>query len=618
MFRFIQELRRRSVFRVAAGYLVASWLILQVVAAVEEAAGLPPWADGAALILLIAGFPLAIFLSWAFELTPEGLKPTPALSAQDGVPRKPVRAVDVVLFSALTIVCGLVVWQLVSRPAFLTGSPTGDTVSLVTPAGETPAPVPDLVAPELSVAVLPFVAFSSSADDGFIADGLTEEILNSLAAVPELLVTSRTSAFQFRGPDLPSVPEIAQSLGVAHVLEGSIRRSGEQLRVTVQLIRASDDRHLWSETFDRTDRDVFAIQEEIAENVARVMEIVLNEDQRRRMRNSGTRSFDAYLAYQQALGLWVQAHQEGDFTLLDRADPLFATATSEAPDFFQAYLLQSDRNSHRMLDLSEGGEAIDPDTWSELAEERSALLDAADEAAETQAQRSIVQANRLVFSQDWSNLYTAIGDSLAGEGCVNDNWLQTLIPLYPDLDARLAYANRLVTCDPLNPEALLFHADTLIARGDYEAALLAAERLHAVEQYGESEYVQIHAYLGLGRHADAESLIAENWDWERFRIRAHMGDREAVDAEYEEMASYDDWTAIIASAVAGRREAANAVAARMDARPLGAVTLLDAAIACLCGAPFDLEAAPNFAAMIERTGLDWPIAGDLNFPLMDD
>lgn len=611
---FINELRRRGVIRAIAGYLVAAWLILQVVAAVENAAGLPAWSDGLALIALIVGFPIVVFMAWSFDLTPDGLKPT----VVEGNVAEPTKALDYAMFAAIALFCGLIAWQLASRPALFSGQRPGDTVALVTPAAAgPPAEVEIAPPPELSVAVLPFSAFSSNEDDGYFADGLTEEILNSLASLPDLLVTSRTSAFQFKGPDVPPIPEIARSLNVAHVLEGSVRRSGDQIRVTAQLIRASDDRHLWSQTYDRSLDDVFAIQEEIAEAVASVLEIVLDEDERRRMRNSGTRSFEAFIAYQRALELWQEAHESGDFDLLDEADPLFATAIEQAPDFFQAYLLRSDRHSHRLIELSESGEAIDPTAWTTLESERVALLDEAMRTTETLAQRSIVASNQILFEDDWTNAFTIVFDALTSEDCLNDNWLQTLVVLYPDLDARLAYAERLLVCDPLNPEARLAHADTLIARGDFEEALIDADLLFDMDQIEESELVRLDALMGLERYDEARAMLDESWVWENYRLDARLGNAEALTEAYEELAAYDDWSALIVSAIAGRRTEANAIAARIDARPLGAVSLIDVIIGCGCGAPFDLEATPNLAARLEESALAWPPPADLGFPLMD-
>ena len=253
MGRFINELRRRNVLRVTGVFLGVSWLLFEVVSGVEQAAGLPPWADSVALIVLIVAFPVFLVLAWFFDVTPDGIKRTPPAESAGDLPSN--QFVDMGVLAAIFIFAGLIAWQQVNRLANLPEQ-SGDIVNVVTPAnagGEggqtrsgTPISVDGSQPSDLSVAVLPFLAMTTEDTDRYFADGLTEEILNSLAAVPELLVTSRTSAFQFRGDDLPSIPEIAGSLGVAHILEGSVRRSGDQVRITAQLIRASDDRHLWS------------------------------------------------------------------------------------------------------------------------------------------------------------------------------------------------------------------------------------------------------------------------------------------------------------------------------------------------------------------------------------
>ncbi len=154
-----------------------------------------------------------------------------------------------------------------------------------------------------SLAVLPFVAMSSGADDEYFADGLTEEILNSLAQLPELLITARTSSFHFKGQDIP-VQEIAATLGVQHIVEGSVRRSGERLRVTAQLVRAADGFHIWSENYDSTSEDTIQVQEDIAEKIAEAMNVVMDDDKREAMRKAGLRNVEAFINYQKAMELY--------------------------------------------------------------------------------------------------------------------------------------------------------------------------------------------------------------------------------------------------------------------------------------------------------------------------
>ncbi|MEE2567220.1 hypothetical protein [Hyphobacterium marinum] len=641
MGNFLQELQRRSVFRVAAAYLVVGWLITQAVATIEGPLHLPPWTDTLVIVLLLCGLPVALILAWAFEVTPEGVKRT--VTAENRANDAGASHVlDYAILGVLIVVAGLIGWQQFSGGAPSAGETPvnqvaesesgegedGELVSVVTPAGGNAQGAPDTdprtdpgvsTATELSVAVLPFTAFSADAEDGYFADGLTEEILNSLAGIPELLVTSRTSAFQFRGDNVPSVPEIARSLGVAHILEGSVRRAGDRIRVTAQLIRASDDRHLWSQTYDRTMDDVFAIQEDIAENVAAVLQVVLDDRQRARMTNSGTRNIDAFIAYQQGAELWAQGHENGeDIDLIEQSSVHFERATQLAPDFSEAYLLQSDYYAHRLTDMARLPEGeFDRADFDQLNARRAELVADAVRTADSPARQAMAEANEILFADSWANGRQIVAEAFATDECANDNWLQFLIGLSGDLDGRLAYAQRQVRCDPLNGQSQLLLGDTYLARGDYQDALDHAARLDERGMSYDAEVIRFDALLGLGRFDEAEAMLGEGWDWEQIRLAARRGGPEAS-AVLDPYKGEDTWFDLMLHALLGEREAANAIAAQLDARPLGVMTLMEVVMACRCGAPFDLSATPNFAARLSEAGFPWPPAGDLGFPLMAD
>ena len=620
MFEFLKELRRRRVFRVAGAYMVMGWLIVQVVDVVGKAARMPEWTDTFTLIILMAGFPVVLFVGWAFDFTPEGLKRTETVTGTGHEIRSAPSSLDYVIIGALVFVGGLIAWQaFMHRDAIPPAeaptiqADTGDIVSVVTPASQpAPAPEPAVEAPELSVAVLPFAAFSADENDGFFADGLTEEILNSLASIPELLVTSRTSAFQFRGEDIPAIPEIAQSLGVAHVLEGSVRRAGDRVRITAQLIRASDDRHLWSQTYDRSMEDVFAIQEDIAENVAGVLRVVLDDERRARMRNSGTGNIDAFIAYQQGADLWNRAHEEADYDLLERANPFFERATELAPEYSEAYLLQSDYYSHQLVEIADA-DPFDQAEFDRLMARQDELLELARNAASSGARTAMVEANQLLFSDDWTRAPLIIGNALRATECAHDNWLQALMNLYGDLNARLRYARHHIRCDPLNVTTISLLGETYLTRGDYEDALAIAEQLAHMGAVYESEFIVFEALLGLQRLDDATAMLEESWEWERMRLAAMNPDQAASRAILEPFLGSGDWFELVVLAMMGDREEANTLAATIDARPLGALTLIDIVVACRCGAPFDLEATPNFAMRLAQADFPWPPAGDLGF-----
>jgi TolB-like protein len=250
---FLAELRRRSVFRVAAAYLISGWVVMQVVSLIAATAAMPHWASPLVLMFIIAGFPIALIVAWAFELTPEGPKRTEDSGKGESI--KPFRPADAILLAGLAIVIGAIIWQQVSNP-----------VQVQNPADERIT--------GQSIAVLPFVAISEAPEDVVLGDGLAEELLNVLAQLPDLAVAGRTSSFAFREGS-NDIREIGEALGVSHVLEGSVRRAGEQLRVTAQLIRSSDGFHVWSGTYDRPFADVLVVQDDIVRQIAQVLTVRL-------------------------------------------------------------------------------------------------------------------------------------------------------------------------------------------------------------------------------------------------------------------------------------------------------------------------------------------------------
>ena len=284
------ELRRRKVIRVAAVYLFASWLLIQVADATFEPMGLPGWALKMVIVLAVLGFPLACALAWAFDVTPRGIERTaPAERREVEVPAA-------------------------ERPAAL------------------PSPAPQALPPAESVAILPFTDMSPEADQEYFCDGIAEEIINALCCVRGLRIASRTSSFQFKGRPL-DVREIGRTLGVRAVLEGSVRKAGERVRITAQLVSTADGYHLWSESYDRRLEDVFAIQTDIAQRLVRALQVALGPGESRLIERGGTRNaeaYDFYLRGQQLL------RDYGDGTARQAAE-LFHRAIEHDRSFAQAY-----------------------------------------------------------------------------------------------------------------------------------------------------------------------------------------------------------------------------------------------------------------------------------------
>ncbi len=267
---FYTELRRRNVFKVAIVYIAVAWLLLQVSDTLGPALHLPEWFVSAVAFLLILGLPVAIIFAWAFDLTPEGLKretnaePTAPMAGKTG------KKLNYIVVAALVLALSYFVFD---KVALDSGRDAAGISTAGQVAQQRPAEI-ESAKTDNSIAVLPFVNMSSDEEQEYFSDGLSEELLNLLARIPELNVAARTSSFSFKDKDL-EIPEIASRLKVAHVLEGSVRKHGNQLRITAQLIQADNGYHLWSETYDRQLDNVFEIQEDIASAVVDALKITL-------------------------------------------------------------------------------------------------------------------------------------------------------------------------------------------------------------------------------------------------------------------------------------------------------------------------------------------------------
>ena len=300
------ELKRRNVFKVAVVYIIVGWLLLQISDTLVPALHLPQWFHSGVAFVLILGFPVALIFAWAFELTPEGLKKEKDVDRSRSITHVTGRKLDFVIIALLMVALGYFGYD-----KFVAG----------------PIEPQDSIK---SIAVLPFVNMSDDASNEYFSDGLSEELLNLLAKVPELRVVARTSSFSFKDQNL-EIPVIAARLNVAHVLEGSVRKAGSQIRITVQLIKADDGFHVWSETYDRTLDDIFQIQDEIAAAVVDALKITLLGTEPKATETNP----EAYALYLQGRYFYNQGTAESNKQaerLLMQAldiDPSFAPAWTE-------------------------------------------------------------------------------------------------------------------------------------------------------------------------------------------------------------------------------------------------------------------------------------------------
>jgi TolB-like protein len=335
---FLSELKRRNVYKVAVAYAVIAWLLIQAASILLPTFEAPAWLMKAFVVVLAAGFVVALVIAWAFEMTPQGMKRTEDVGADEVIPQWSGRK-----FAALTIVIAVGAAALLAFQLFRPKAPSAAS-SVAQPASVL----------SKSIAVLPFVNMSSDKENEYFVDGLTEEILNRLAQISALRVPGRTSSFAFKGKNT-DLRQIGTELGVAHILEGSVRKSEGRLRITAQLVRAADGFHLWSQTFDRKLDDVFAIQEEIARAIAGALSVQLKlgiEGQTERP----TQDMEAYDNYLQARTLIALRTPDS----LRRATLLLEHAVQRDPSFAKAWAYLADVHaSDRFFGLGAMKESLD-------------------------------------------------------------------------------------------------------------------------------------------------------------------------------------------------------------------------------------------------------------------
>ena len=603
MSNLFQELKRRNVFRVGLAYAAIAWLILQASDIVLENFGTPAWVMKTLMFFLAIGFPVAVFFAWAYEMTPEGIKRenevdrTQSITQQTG--QRLNRTIIVVLLAAVGFL-------LVDKFVLQENAPATTTAAK-------------------SVAVLPFVAMSRGPDDEYFADGLTEEILNSLTRVPELLVTARTSAFHFKGQDIP-IPEIADALGVEHVVEGSVRRDGDRLRVTAQLIRADDGFHLWSENYDRETEDTFGVQTDIAEKIATALDVVLDEEQMERMKAAGMRNPEAYILLQKGRKSYVEAHSSdlSSISLLE-ANELFDAVIALEPGASVAYFLRADHFAHFLI------KAVSDPTIT-VDEQAAALAtfnenyDAAIRTSNDEAFRNAAAYDQALISGRWRLLPNLMDRIFAKLSCTNPGWLnQTSLP-YGRAADMLRQMQKEIECDPLRFSGYWDATNALVWLGRFEEAVDIASEGWRITRHNNVRNALVYAYLGTGQLEELERFVEQEVGdgvylvVYRMLLAAVRGDEAGTNQYRQEIAEAEPTALdlqLLALALMGDREGVNELAARIDAHPYGYLILMQLPVSCACGAPFDLEKTPNFARLIEEANLAWPPPSPINWPLKD-
>ena len=455
--KFLAELSRRNVFRMAGLYLVGAWLVVQVAATLLPVFEAPAWVMKALVATLSVGFFAALVFAWIFELTPDGLKRDAEVPASETVAPQTGKRMDRMIIVALSLALAYFAFD-----KFVL-HPKRDMVRGATPSGEAEQHTTQgervVPADGPSIAVLPFDDMSQAGDQEYFSDGLSEELLNQLAQLQQLRVIARTSSFSFKGRDV-TIPEIAHTLNVGHVLEGSVRKSGNTLRITAKLIRASDSSQLWSGTFDRDLTDVFAVQDEISREVVAALKLQLLPDKQpdNTQRTRNPQAYEQFLIGRDVSRASGREAIEASLAALGRAialDPEYANAYAE-------------------LSLSQTGMA----DFTESPAEREAMIDTA-----------MATANKAILvAPDLPDGYIARGNVR-----FRMRW---------DWQAAQDDFAHALKIDPNRSETLLRYAQVLFSHDKREEAFVLLHRAISADPLSEL------CWLALGRFQQADGDLA--------------------------------------------------------------------------------------------------------------
>ncbi len=497
------ELKRRNVFRVALAYIIAAWLLLQVADVVLNNIVAPNWVFRAILLLVAVGFPFALIFAWAFEMTPEGLKKEKDVDRSESITHVTGRKLDFLIIAVLVLALAYFAYdEFVIDPMQDAALATASIQ-----AGE----VTETDTPEMSIAVLPFVNMSSDPEQEYFSDGISEELLNVLAQLPGLRVAARTSSFQFKGMN-QDIATIANTLNVAHILEGSVRKSGTTLRITAQLIKADDGFHLWSASYDRELDDIFAVQEEIAKAISDALKIKLalhatvgEAVQPTVIRAANTDAYEAYLRGRQLIHRRGRASLENAVRSLElalRLDSNFAPAHAQLA--IAITLLMESPESYGTLSLEEVKRRATPHL---------------DRAQELQPNLAEAYAGRALLALDTSDLDYAVRQAekaLEINPSYTDalNWLYLALQSLGRYEDQEAAMKQMLQADPM----------TVVGRMNYIGWLGGTGRAEEGHRLAD-ELLDVSLWGGYSRHSemslfhDAKFDDALTWG-----LKAHVED----------------------------------------------------------------------------------------------
>ena len=495
---FVAELKRRNVFKVGIAYTVASWLLLQMVDLVLENINAPDWIMQVFMLGLAVGLPIAIIIAWAFELTPEGIKLEKHVDRSKSINRHTGHQLNRGIIMILSMAIVLLLTDRFRDEIF--GAPEPDDVK--TEQSNNAVIEPKTLDSKKSIAVLPFRDMSAAQDQAYFGEGIAEELLNALVKIKGLGVASRTSSFSLAEENL-DIPAIAARLGVDHILEGSIRTSGQQVRVTAQLIDVGRDIHLWSETYDGSLDDIFKIQDEITSQITDALKIQLGDQSLAPASDLLTSNAEAYQLYLQGRHLWRQRNAAA----LREAIRLFKEAVVLDPEFHRAWsnlalayinLSDYDRSFSREEAFARGLEAADQ-ALKIHPRSTEALIIKANNYAE--AHCDISEAARLYEKAIAFN----------PQDPTAQHWYAILLETAGRTSLALKHIQIARRIDPLISAVISIEADIYKTMGDYTQADELYRMASRLGIYGGSLYPVGMNYLSAGQIQKGKALIEGGW-----------------------------------------------------------------------------------------------------------
>lgn len=498
---FFQELKRRNVLRVGLAYLAAAWLLIQIADTLFEVFGLGDAAIRIVVIVLAIGFPPALIFAWVFELTPQGLIRESGVEPGTSITHHTGKKLDRVI----TVVLALALVYFAVDKFVLLPQREADLIESATKAGIEQAREEERAraaqTPNESIAVLPFVNLSGDQDNEYFSDGLTETLIHMLSQISELRVSARTSSFAFKGQSI-DVREIGVALGVANILEGSVQKAGSRIRITTQLVRAIDGFHLWSNNYDRTLDDIFAIQDEIAISISSNLEVTFSDKQKTRLAEQNTLNADAYERYLKGRYYWNQRTNEGYRNAIE----LFQQAIEIEPTYARAYVGLADAQAFVSVEgvstMEQYGIALDTVTKA---------LELDESLGEAHATMALLMQNK-----DWdfagaeAQYRRAI--ELAPSYASAYHWYGELLSQLRRHDEALDSLRQASALDPLSSAISSDVGIALYFARDYERAITALRSSIAADPtFSRTHHYFAKVYAQIGQYTDA--LLADQKGW---------------------------------------------------------------------------------------------------------